>query len=401
MKFASYIIHLICHAPEVDNEFEQVMLFDDIFAALADNPMLGGGVLADTVAPVENYLSLRPENFDVLARFAVEGRVEFGPWLVAPEQSSLESLIRNLLLGTETLRLLKMPVNVAALTPHASPKTEEGLMLPQILRGFGISAVIVPESEHTADFWIGLDGSAVGRLAVHPVEQWSSQRSLFAETAAGRHLLAGVTGKPADWLHALNQLRELLPKDDVFFSSRAGSAKASLASMPLPTTIQEIIEQNREKVGMPGIGESAVEKLLRDVEFLTAYENFPLKNPQRFLQKLWHDFLTGDSEIEKRVQRLRSMYPDPVPELVTVNTDSFEITTVKLREDGQTGIVVRGYNRTGEAQRVKLHFWQPLTRCDVLHMDESRTGGQLYIDAQGTIEFTAHPHRILTLGLYG
>lgn len=277
-------------------------------------------------------------------------------------------------------------------------------MLPQILRGFGISAVIMPEGEYSAAFWIGMDGSAVGRLAAHPFEKWSSQRSLFAETAAGRHLLARVTGKPADWLHALYQLRENLPKDEIFFSSRTGSAKASLASMPLPTTIQEVIEQNRDKGGMPGMGVSPVEKLLRDVEFLTvqaAYENFPLKNPQRFLQKLWRDFLTGDSEVEKRAERLRGMYPDPVPELVTVNTDSFKMTAVKLREDGQAGIVVRGYNRTGEAQKVKLHFWRPLIRCDVLHMDETRTGGQLYIDAQGTIEFTAHPHRILTLGLYG
>ncbi|MCL4875600.1 MAG: hypothetical protein KJ064_03040 [Anaerolineae bacterium] len=396
LKYASYIVHLIARVPETENEFARAALFDRILEALADNPMLWGCVLSDTVAPIEQYLSLRPENFDILARFTAEGRLEFGPWLVPPQGNRLELTIRNLLLGMDTLRLLKMPAVIAAI-PLA------GGQFPQILRGFGISAALSAESEKSADFLIGLDGSAVGLLKPHEVTFWDSQRERFAETAAGRHLMAEVIGEPDDWLYALSHLREILPTDDVFFSSRTGCTKASMTNLPLPTQIQEMIAANREVPSVPGIGESSLEKmLLQEIEPLSvwvAYErsDFTLKKPQRILQKLWREFLLGEKTTQ--AHELRALYPDQLPELVSVNTDSFEIMAVKLREDGQPGVIVRGYNRTGYEQIVKVKPWRNFARCDVLHMDESRTGGQLHIDGEGAIQFTAHPHRILTLGL--
>ncbi|HLA43604.1 MAG TPA: hypothetical protein VJZ27_09225, partial [Aggregatilineales bacterium] len=71
--YASYIIHLIARAAPVDNDIARLAQMDMILDALAEFPVLYGCVLADSVQPIEDYLSLRPERYDQIAFYAGQG----------------------------------------------------------------------------------------------------------------------------------------------------------------------------------------------------------------------------------------------------------------------------------------------------------------------------------------
>jgi hypothetical protein len=373
--YASYVIHLTPQADFPQNEFARVAVYDEILDALADTPAIYGCVLAEAVHPVEAYLRLRPERYEQIARFAREGRLEFGPWYVDTAMHSLEMTIRNLQMGVQTLKLLGAPLVTALLPPEPSPQ------MPQILRGFGIDSAFMENTE--TGRVTGLDGST---LNVFPagITDLDHARS----SASGRHLMLRVSGSPSDWITKRDELAKT--PDDVFLSNRASMLSAAQAGEAIRVLPGESV---------PGIGESSAEKML--VEELepaivrAAYSNSaPLRSPQRILQTLWRDVLAAGDVA--RLNALLEIYGSDATQLFEVESDGFTICAVKLREDGQAGVILRGYNASGQAHRVRLRAWRDFTHCAVVRLDESRTGAGLPI-TDGWVEFTSNPHRITTL----
>ncbi|MFQ5697567.1 MAG: hypothetical protein ACE5IL_04695 [Myxococcota bacterium] len=89
---------------------------------------------------LEDYLELRPERREELARLVRERRIAIGPWYVQPDSllPSGEAHVRNLLEGRRVGETLG-PVSRIAYTPDSFGHPAQ---LPQLLRGFGFEAFV-------------------------------------------------------------------------------------------------------------------------------------------------------------------------------------------------------------------------------------------------------------------
>ncbi len=83
--------------------------------------------------------------------------------------------------------------------------------------------------------------------------------------------------------------------------------------------------------------------------------------------------------------------------MIRVNNPAFALTAIKLPDDPERGgLIARGWNGGETTQRVLLSPWHTFAGVDVLRLDESPTGGKLAIEADGSIDFRAAPHRLLS-----
>ncbi|HJR43532.1 MAG TPA: glycoside hydrolase family 38 C-terminal domain-containing protein [Gemmatimonadaceae bacterium] len=122
-----------------------VALLDGLLARRGEQ----GPVLLDgQTVPLDDYLSVRPEQRDALARGLRDGWLEAGPWYVLADEllPSGEALVRNLLAGRRTLRSLGAEPPPALYSPDAFGHPAA---LPAIAAGFGLPLVIL---------WRGLGG---------------------------------------------------------------------------------------------------------------------------------------------------------------------------------------------------------------------------------------------------
>ncbi len=122
---------------------------------------------------LDDYMDIRPEQRDRLARLVRAGRVLIGPWYTMPDECHLsgESLVRNLLLGHRRCRewgATPMPIMwVSDVFSHVS-------QLPQIMAGFGLDCAYMHHGtpcdadERTEMVWDGADGTRVLMLKAHP-----------------------------------------------------------------------------------------------------------------------------------------------------------------------------------------------------------------------------------------
>ncbi|MHB8748865.1 MAG: glycoside hydrolase family 38 N-terminal domain-containing protein [Aggregatilineales bacterium] len=98
---------------------------------------------------------------------------------------------------------------------------------------------------------------------------------------------------------------------------------------------------------------------------------------------------------------LTGQHTGPLPpqdSLIRASIPAFRISAVKLPDEpARSGIIVRGYNTTHVSQEVTLTPWRRFAFVDVLHLDESETGGRLALDPDGSVSFRAAPNRILTV----
>jgi alpha-mannosidase/mannosylglycerate hydrolase len=119
-----------------------------------------------------DYLEIRPENRERLKKHIQSGRIAIGPWFVMPDELLLcgESLVRNLMLGHKICEEFgAAPTalgNVVDIFGHCS-------QLPQILKGFGIDAVLLHrgtsgKGENSEMVWEGADTSKVLLIKVYP-----------------------------------------------------------------------------------------------------------------------------------------------------------------------------------------------------------------------------------------
>ncbi|HEX4936663.1 MAG TPA: hypothetical protein VFV33_25955, partial [Gemmatimonadaceae bacterium] len=152
----------------------------------------GGRFLLDGQAIVLlDYLAVRPERADDLARALASGRVEAGPWFVLGDNliPSGEALVRNLFAGREVLARFGAQAPPVLYCPDAFGHPAG---LPTLAQGFGLPLAIVwrgyggaPWPRGDVARWEGRDGTSV--LLYHlPPDGYEFGASLPAEADASR-----------------------------------------------------------------------------------------------------------------------------------------------------------------------------------------------------------------------
>ncbi|MFH1904231.1 MAG: glycoside hydrolase family 38 C-terminal domain-containing protein [bacterium] len=146
--------------------FWLVNLFDRLLKDCGHNKQFKTYVLDGQVAPVEHYLSVKPEMKEEICKLISSGKLSIGPfytqfdeWLISPE-----SIIRNCLYGNRKGGKFGKVMKAGYLPDNfGHPK-----QMPQILKGFGINNFIFWRGmpDKPADFgnefyWTGLDGTKV------------------------------------------------------------------------------------------------------------------------------------------------------------------------------------------------------------------------------------------------
>jgi hypothetical protein len=143
-----------------------IPLVDHLVDALEASPELGPFLLDGQLAVVDDYLSVRPERRDRIARLVRAGRLLLGPWYVLADEllSSDEALVRNLLEGRARANALGGWLALGY-SPDAFGHPSA---LPTILAGFGIRHAVLwrgygGEAGQANDLfrWRGPDGSSL------------------------------------------------------------------------------------------------------------------------------------------------------------------------------------------------------------------------------------------------
>ncbi|WP_217595060.1 glycoside hydrolase family 38 C-terminal domain-containing protein [Cohnella sp. GbtcB17] len=114
---------------------------------------------------LDDYIRIRPERRERLAKLIADGRIQIGPWYVMPDEFlvSGESLIRNLLKGIrESRKWGAEPVRSGYVTDIFGHNSQ----LPQLLQGFGIDHAVMfrgfrGDKDPSELWWEGADGSRV------------------------------------------------------------------------------------------------------------------------------------------------------------------------------------------------------------------------------------------------
>ena len=149
-----------------------VRCIDKALALFREKPGFHSFMLDGQVAPVDDYLEIRPEKREELIRRVKERRLIIGPWYIQPDEFLVneESLVRNLMLGIREAQRYGGCMKIGYL-PDTFGHT---VQLPQILRGFGIDVFVFhrglgPAFEElgTPFIWQAPDGSSVIALFLY------------------------------------------------------------------------------------------------------------------------------------------------------------------------------------------------------------------------------------------
>jgi len=436
-RYVWHVVNMAGHDREGAEPFpvarlRLIRLLDDVLDLFDSDPRFHHFTLDGQSVLLEDYLSLRPENFERVEKAVQDGKLLVGPWYVQPELALVtpEALIRSLMIGLRTARVFGPPMTVAYLPEiHLLPN-----YLPQILKGFGIDTLIIPrqaDDQPTEMIWEGDDGTQIllGTFS-SLVDDMVSMRDRLAPYSESGHLLVISTGQ-AGLTPSLSAIQTTL-NDDVFHSNLMGYAKAltiyaSNHALPVMRgnigAFQEVIHAKGlmdQWYAYSGFRRTTVrlmetlEDIFLSLECQTVMDNKALARPHLFIQSLWRETLkdqrtmfSGNDDDHQEAK----LHADRMVKLVThlIENESnsmagirssehkFDITATKLPEDSErTGMIVRGYNTTDESLWVTLTPWRPFARVDVVTLDEEPTGGKLAVEADGSIQFKAAPHRLLT-----
>lgn len=130
---------------------------------------------------IDDYLEMRPERREQVEKFVKEGRLIIGPYYTLPEEFTIshESLVRNLMLGKETVEKYGGKVGTVAYTPASWGQTGQ---YPQILVDFGLDKMMfyrgLSHHEAPAEYvWEGVDGTRMlaSRFALYCRYNWYYQ----------------------------------------------------------------------------------------------------------------------------------------------------------------------------------------------------------------------------------
>ncbi len=162
---------------------------DGLLDLLEREPRFVSFTLDGQMALVDDYLALRPENRERIARLVRAGRLEVGPWFVLPDAflPSGEALIRNLKLGLDRARGLGAAPRDGYM-PDSFGHVEQ---MPQLLGGFGMRSFLFMRGLAADDWqrlgcefdWVAPDGSRV--LAIYLRESYLDSSALGLPEAFG------------------------------------------------------------------------------------------------------------------------------------------------------------------------------------------------------------------------
>lgn len=388
---------------------------DTRFASLT----LDGGV-----APLEDYLAARPEHFERVERAVSTGRLWIGAWYVPPDLTACgpEALIRNLLLGRAAAAAFGRCSPVVYL-PDADRLPAA---LPQLLREFGISAVIAAHDGPPEARWRGMDGSEIVLLRPAQADSLIGARAACAPYACSGHILAVRPFAPAPdpaplWadIAAARASRQ----DEAFHSSltdyaKAVSAYAARPNAELPTLTGEIGDF-QQYGGRLFESEQHLCGLIEPAAVLDSYGVgvglFPPR-PATLIRGLWAGVLRAGaavpeaqadavirlSQTRRVAEAIAAAYGVPQGEtllerVVRADTPAFRVTAAKVPDDGREGLIVRGVWVGADSGMVTLTPFRAFGEVHVVRADESETGGSMGVLAGGAIRFRAVAGRYLTV----
>lgn len=139
-----------------------VELLDRLLEILETRPDYRSFVLDGQVAPLEDYLEIRPEKREAVERAVREQRLLIGPWYTCPEGFEVngESLVRNLLMGHRVGRRFGGVMKIG----HTPFSYGQNSQMAQLYAGFGIGTILfyhgVNDDEAAIEFVLeGADGT--------------------------------------------------------------------------------------------------------------------------------------------------------------------------------------------------------------------------------------------------
>ena len=216
------VVHLVSHTHWDREWYQPAVRFRQRLVALVDElidaPSLsheGAAFLLDgQMAVVEDYLSVRRERAAELSMLLKSGAIEAGPWFVLADEfiPGGEALVRNLLAGRRTLRLLRA-VDQLPRVLYCPDSFGHPAALPALARGFGFGVIVAwrgfgsarwpqsdtctwraPNGDGAILYHLSRSGYEMGSsLPADPVaarERWSAIRGeLFARNSTGEVLL--------------------------------------------------------------------------------------------------------------------------------------------------------------------------------------------------------------------
>ena len=137
---------------------------------------------------LDDYLSIKPENFGRLRALVSSGRLAVGPWYIQPDEFApdAESLVRNLMLGIRRAETFGGSMMVGYLPDSFGHSPQ----MPQILRGVGIESAVMMRGVDfdrigkTEFSWRGLNGDEV--LGIYLIKGYMNAMFLSQNSDAGR-----------------------------------------------------------------------------------------------------------------------------------------------------------------------------------------------------------------------
>lgn len=354
--FASYIVHVLPSLPDDLSDIDLLVAWD----AVLDRQILPSIRLSSSWHDLDTYLQVRPARFDRIAQLLKQRRVWLGPWYRGPG-ADIEDMIGDLLLARQSALVFKTRLSTALVQfPY---------VVPTVFAGFGYKAICQQVSWQQSD--ISVVSSVIPAAEVAAVDD-TFDPVIWRQQAAGsvQRLALTITGYPDDILRQFQIIREALPHDDVFL------------------THPESLGAQCRTTGHSEVAEFTV-ALVDRLALTYARRLDEGKSPSVPWQAV------------RRFSRWRRAAEDGTEQLslidcVRCEPAMFRIQAVKPREDGQSGVVVRGINVSNERVEVRLRLWRRFSSCAIVRLDEEATGGQLVIEADGSVSFMASPRRLLT-----
>jgi hypothetical protein len=429
------VAHLVPGVAAPDSggaRLDQIRLLDEILDVAEGEPSFRQLTLTGGAAALEDYVSLRPEHYERIERAVRNRRLLVGPWYLDPRPPfpGVEITLRNLHLGAWTCRIFGRAVTAVYL-PRLSPADLPGY-LPQLLRGFGVEALIVDSGAGALleGYGIGDDGTrlALGSALDFPEEgDLSVLRTAYGQSLSQSALLVRLwmaAGNRADRLVFVQRLNRLagLDQDEIIHSSPESYAWALRWLATQHTSPPEIALNGA--VSTPELVDRVARLLVEVVEPLAALaedrapapdERF-IRRPQAVLRRTWqrllHALALGSESAAVRDTLLREAEDLALALAAPLGADAhtpsqlaaaatasqgFRILATKLPEDGaRRGLLVRGVNPGAASFMVSLRPWRRFAAAHVMGLDELPTGGTMATDGEGAIHFRAAPNRLVS-----
>ena len=250
---------------------------------------------------LDDYLELRPERRDDIARHVTSGRLIIGPWYSLPEEYVVngESLVRNLVVGHRVAGSFGK-VSKIGYTPFGYGQTSQ---MPQIYNGFGIDTIIFYRGINTPKCEYILEGPDGSRLL----------GSRF-----------GAMSRFSYYIYIYRVLR--YGSDDVFkrYDWDRGAAPFRLASDKNPRAHYYILDKDKKQWNDGPIREQLL-KLVKDesehfsTDHFVCMQGFDSSDPDpketeimKLCQKLLPEHDIKFSSLEEYMNAMRQEVKDPV-----------------------------------------------------------------------------------------